>query len=274
MEIQDFPAPYKLVKGRHGWFLANPHDVYVGRALITYGEYGELEWQLVRQLLRPGMDAVEVGANIGGLTVPMARALAATGSRLLAVEPQLTIFQNLCANLALNGLTNVRTENCACGDVPGFVTFAAPDIHREGNFGGIVMRQDGLGDQRMRLVTLDELLPPGFQPGLIKLDVEGFEQKVLEGARQTIAAHRPLLYLENDQVDKSKALIEWLWAAKYRLFWHAPELFNPANFTGQAENLYPQVSSFNMLALPEEMKQEMQGFILITDSSVHPLRRG
>jgi tetratricopeptide (TPR) repeat protein len=50
---------HALVRGRHGLFLVNRNDVYVGRALLAYGEYGELEWQLLRQLCRPGAYVVD-----------------------------------------------------------------------------------------------------------------------------------------------------------------------------------------------------------------------
>jgi hypothetical protein len=64
--------PYVLVRARHGWILANPNDFYLGRAIVEYGEYGEIESQFVGQLfIRPGA-VVEVGANSGTHTVALA----------------------------------------------------------------------------------------------------------------------------------------------------------------------------------------------------------
>ncbi len=265
--------PYRLVDARHGRFLVSPHDVYLGRAVILYGEYGEIEWQFLEQLMQDGKDAVEVGANIGTHTVSMARKLARMGRRLLAVEPQPVVFQNMCANLALNGLLNVVAENAACSDAPGWLTFEAPDYSRENNSGGVFMREDGGGSQRIRSVPLDQLVPGDFDVGLIKIDVEGFEQKVLEGATGTIARCRPAIYLENDRVERSKALIEWLWAAGYKLWWHIPPLFNPGNFAGKSENIYGNVASFNMLALPNETAIAVQGLTPVEDAGAHPLLR-
>ena len=272
MQIIQCEEPYQLVKAKHGWFLANPEDIYLGRALLTYGECIETEWQLLDQVMQHGRDAIEVGANIGTHTVSMARKLAKMGRRLLAVEPQPVIFQNMCANLALNALLNVFTENVACSDAHGWLSFSTPDYRKQGNFGGVSMREDAGGDQRVRAVLLDELVPEDFDIGLIKIDVEGFEQKVLEGATKTIARCRPVIYLENDRVDQSKALIEWLWSAKYRMWWHIPPLFNPDNFAGNAENIYGNVASFNMLAIPEEVSADLQGFTPVEDSDMHPLR--
>jgi FkbM family methyltransferase len=265
--------PYQLVAARHGRFLVSPHDVYLGRAVIEYGEYGEIEWKFLEQLMRSGMDAIEVGANIGTHTVSMASKLAGMGRRLLAVEPQPVVFQNMCANIALNGLFNVIAENAACSDTLGELTFQAPDYFRENNSGGVSMREDGSGNRRVRSLPLDDLVPPEFDVGLIKIDVEGFEQKVLEGAVKTIARFRPTIYVENDRIEKSKALIEWLWAAGYKMWWHIPFLFNPENFAGNSENIYGNVGSFNMLALPNESTMEVKGYARVEDSGAHPLQR-
>ncbi len=266
------PSPYQLVDCRHGRFLVNPHDIYLGRAMIMYGEYGEIEWQILDQLLG-GKDAIEVGANIGTHTISMAKKLASMGRRLLAIEPQPVVFQNMCANLALNGLFNVLAENAACSDTQGWLTFEAPNYEQDNNSGGVSMREDGSGSQRVRSARLDDLVPPGFDVGLIKIDVEGFEQRVLEGATSTIAQSRPILYLENDRIEKSKALIEWLWDAGYKLWWHIPPLFNPDNFSGKSENIYGNIASFNMLALPKESGITANGLLpLIEDSTFHPLR--
>jgi len=272
MHIIDCEKPYQLVKARHGLFLASSLDIYVGRALTTYGEYGEIEWQVIEALMPDGKDAIEIGANIGTHTVSMARKLAGMGRRLLAVEPQPVVFQNMCANLALNALFNVSVENAACGDTAGWLTFSAPDYLRENNFGGVSMREDGGGNQRVRAVRLDDIVADDFDVGLIKIDVEGFEQKVLEGATQTIARCRPTLYLENDRLDRSAALIEWLWATGYKMWWHVPRLFNPDNFAGNSEDIYGNVGSFNMIAIPKETPAVLNGFAPVEDSAMHPLK--
>ena len=55
---------YKLVQGRHGRFLANPLDIYIGRSLIEYGEFSEGECTLLTKILRPGAVAIEAGASL------------------------------------------------------------------------------------------------------------------------------------------------------------------------------------------------------------------
>lgn len=273
MRIIECEKPYLLVEARHGWMLVNPQDIYIGRAVLTYGEYGEIEWQMLEKIMRAGKDAVEVGANIGTHTVSMGRKLAGMGRRLLAVEPQPVVFQNMCANVALNALFNVITANAAASDAPGWLSFSPQDYLQPGNFGGVSMREEGRGNQRVRAVRLDELVTEDFDVGLIKIDVEGFEQKVLQGATGTIARCRPFIYLENDRPEHSKALIEWLWAANYKLWWHRPRLFNPENFAGNSENIYGHTVSLNMVAIPAELPGNIKGLAPVENSDFHPVRR-
>ena len=224
-------SPYQLTQTRNGLMLDNPNDTYMGRALLEYGECCELESQFLLSLpsLRPGQ-VIEVGANIGIHSVPLAKALSAEGRRMVVFEPQPFVFQNLCANLALNGLTNVTAWPWACGAKNETVWFDGPDYKSPGNFGGVSVGPEAKpGHVAVPCVRLDDVLEP-YVIGLLKIDVEGYELQVLQGAVETLSRSRPLLYVENDRIDKSQALIEWLWQRDYRLFWHVPRLFNPDNF--------------------------------------------
>jgi FkbM family methyltransferase len=264
-------APYQLVAARHGVMLCNANDFYMGKALITYGECCETETQFLNQLAQHGGMVVEVGANMGIHTIPLARFLASQGRDLTVFEPQPVIFQQLCANLALNGLTNVRAWPYACGAEKSIVTFAVPNYHGYGNFGAVSMEAcESQAVIRVPCVRVDEMVEDE-RVGLLKIDVEGFERKVLEGAAATIRRCRPLLYVENDRVDHSRDLIEWLWAAGYRLWWHMPFLFNPKNYFGASENLYGGVASFNMVGIPQEMQANVRDLKAVDDASFHPL---
>jgi FkbM family methyltransferase len=265
--------PYQLVRARHGWMLVNQNDLYIGRAISVYGEFSELETQFLLDLCsRPG-SVVEVGANIGAHTVPLARQLAREGRRLVAFEPQPAVFQLLCANLALNALTNVRAWPYACGAEAGQVAFPEPDYQKPGNFGAVSVgiRPPEAGFLQAPCVKLDEVIGQE-QVALLKIDVEGFEREVLDGARSLIARSRPFVYLENDRVDRSKELIEWLWSARYQLWWHTPPLYNPDNFFGGDQNLYPGIVSLNMVGIPEEVDIGEPPLKPVEDSDEHPLK--
>ena len=265
--------PYHLVQARHGWMLANPNDFYLGKAIVEYGEYGELEGQFITRLLsaRKGT-VIEVGANIGTHTVPLAKALARKRREMIVFEPQPFLFQNLCANLALNGLINVTAWPWACGAKSEVVYFPSPEYDAPGNFGGISMASEaGSKSIAAPCVRLDDVIEPDTV-GLLKIDVEGYELKVLQGADDVLTRSRPVLYLENDRVEKSQALIEWLWSKDYQLFWCIHQLFNPNNFFKNEVNIYDDVASFNMLGLPRELKIPVDGWQEIASATDHPLR--
>lgn len=268
------PPPYELVACRHALMLANRNDAFMGRALLAYGECCELELQALLSLLKmPGL-VIEAGANMGIHTIPMAKQLASQGRRLLALEPQSVIFQQLCANLALNGLMNVTALPYACGTENGALCFVVPDYLAPGNFGGTSMVA-GLAasncHETVQCVRLDDLVPDGAV-GLIKIDVEGYELQVLQGCQRILERCSPLLYVENDRVDLSAPLIQWLFDHGYCLWWHKPSLFNPDNFRQLATNHYGEICSVNMLCVPRDCPWNVVGLAEIVDPFFHPCR--
>lgn len=230
---------------RHGKLMYLLNDAYIGRSLDVYGEYSEGEIELFRQLLRPGDVGVDVGANIGALTVPMAR-LVQPGGAIVAFEPQRAIFDILCNNLRLNGLANVQAFRRAVGRTPETIRVPLLDYQRPDNFGGVAL--GGSSGDEVQLVTIDSLGLPRLR--LLKVDVEGMEHAVITGARGTIDRLKPAIYVENDRAEHSRALISLLFDFGYRLWWHITPLFNPKNFFGHPRDIFGEVVSFNMIGFP------------------------
>ena len=127
-------GPLRLKKCRRGLMLYSMNDTTIGRLFDTYGEFSESEVEMLGKLVSRGDTVIEVGANIGALTVPLAKFVGPQGN-VVAFEPQRILFQNLCANIALNGLTNVRTANAAVGRENGSVTLPKIDYAEPGMFG-------------------------------------------------------------------------------------------------------------------------------------------
>jgi FkbM family methyltransferase len=236
--------------------LYNVHDTYVGRSLDLYGEFSEGEAALFQQILKPGMVVVEAGANIGAHTVLLAQTVW-PGGAVLAFEPQRIVYQTLCANLALNSITNVDCRHAAVGKAPGELIVPPIDYHRDGNFGGLGLGSYSAGE-RVPVVALDGL--DLRRCDLLKVDVEGMEREALEGATATVARCRPLLYVENDRPEKAAALIRTIDALGYDLSWHCPPLFNPNNFAGNTQNVFGRTVSRNMLCCPRGGRYHMSGF--------------
>jgi FkbM family methyltransferase len=244
--IMSDPEPLNRLKQcRHGQMLFNPRDQYIGRALDLYGEFSEGEIDVFRRMVQVGSVVIEVGANIGSHTVFLSRQVGPTG-KVMAFEPQRIVFQTLCANLALNDLTNVFASPRAVAEQPGFIVVPEMDYRTENNFGGLSLGDHKRGD-RVEVVTIDGLELPRCD--LIKIDVEGMEQQVLQGAQQTIARLKPMLYVENDRPKKSAALIRLLDSLGYKMFWHLSPMFNRQNYFGNTENVFGHILSRNMLCI-------------------------
>ena len=236
-------------------------DQYIGQSLDRYGEFSEGEVELFRQVIRPGWTVVEIGANIGAHTVFLAKATGSLG-RVLAFEPQRVIFQVLCANLVLNGLSHVETFHAAAGREPGTITVPRLDYTARQNFGGVSLGSHAAGEA-VQQMTIDGLKLPACH--LLKIDVEGMEADVLAGAEQTIRRWRPVLYVENDRPEKSAELIRQVLGLGYRLYWHLPRLFNPHNYFGVTENIFGTIVSVNMLGFHGSISQNMTDLREITD---------
>jgi FkbM family methyltransferase len=246
--VYQFPPIFVSKVCRFGTMLYPARDTLIGRSLDRYGEYCLGEVELFQEFVKPGDLVVEVGANLGVHTVPLARMAGPTGG-VVAFEPQPIIFQILCANLALNSILTVVAEQKGLGRRPGVAHIPSLDYGQENNFGGLSLERVTEGVQ-VPVTMLDTYRLPACS--FIKIDAEGMESQVLEGAAQTIDRLRPVLYVENDRRDRSPELIGLLEAMGYRLHWHSTPLFNPDNFAGETENVLGGIVSQNMLCLPRE----------------------
>ncbi|MEH0019324.1 MAG: FkbM family methyltransferase [Desulfobacter sp.] len=258
-----------IVKARYGYMLYNKNDTYIGRSFDAYGEFSEGEAALFRQLCESGDRVVDIGANIGAHTLVFSGLVGKTG-RVYAYEPQRVVFQSLCANMAINSIENVECSQMVVSSSTGHTRI--PDIRYDlpANHGGFQVKPFTSG-VKTQVAPLDELLDlPHLK--LIKIDVEGMEREVIEGAEETIRRHHPFLYVENDKPDRSRALIEKILELDYRLFWHPTPLFNPENYAKNKENIYGKIVSLNMLCFHRSLDLNLEGFQEILDPGDHPMK--
>lgn len=142
---------------------------------------------------------LDVGAHDGLLTVPLARL---PGARVVAFEPLPSAHARLAASCA--GLPNVTLRREALGAAPGRLTLSVPvlDGVAQEQWASLAKDYDdfaSVGAERheVAVITLDSL---GLDDvAHVKLDAEGFEQEVLEGARATLTRCRPVLSLEVEE---------------------------------------------------------------------------
>ena len=180
-----------------------PHDVQMQVGLVDHIErqlWLHKEWDrpvqtVLESLLKPGDTYCDLGANIGYFTL-MASRLVGPGGCVIAVEPSTRALRKLTSHLWLNRCHNVLLMSCAVGDVRGY---SALQLATESNIGGsgVATEQSIEAMERIWIVPLDELLHGGIAaPKLIKLDLEGYELRALQGAIRTIEAARPWIICE------------------------------------------------------------------------------
>jgi len=149
---------------------------------------------LVR-LCKPGSTIVDVGANIGVTALRCAHASGQAG-KLFAIEPDPLNVARLRANIARNQASNIEVLELALGDREGTVSLGVPAPHNRG--GNRVETSPSLKLAEVRLTTLDKIAETHseLRPDLLKLDVEGYETRVLRGGLGFIATFRPVIFLE------------------------------------------------------------------------------
>jgi FkbM family methyltransferase len=232
---------------RHGIFAYNVNDTFVGRSLDLYGEWAEPELDLLRQVLKAGDVVVDAGANIGTHTVFFAKQVTDAGS-VYAFEPQRLTFQNLCANVALNALVNVSCRQQALGNRSATERIAAIDPRRPANYGGMPLVPNAAGETA-DIVKLDNLALS--RCNLIKVDVEGMECEVLEGAQRTIESCRPILFVENNTLERSSQIIRRVQSFGYQCFWQIHSYFSPRNYFANEHDVFQNYNpEANMICFP------------------------
>ena len=239
---------FEISECKHGLFCYNRHDFYVGNSLRRYGEYSELEVKLFQEHLKPGDSVIEVGANIGAHTIPLAKLVGPNG-HVHAFEPQKLAFDLLTTNTMLNGLTQIHTEYKAIGDENKMLQLSSLDPHESHNFGHYKLSNHSEGKLVVAQITLDS---SGIdQCDFLKIDVEGMELNVLKGGMELIKKCRPIIYMEADDSETSQQTIDLLKSLNYNCQEHKPALFNVDNYRDNSETIFGETISFNFLCLPE-----------------------
>ena len=205
--------------------------------------------------LQPGSVVIDVGANLGEWTVPLARRVGPAG-RVIAIEPAPRSAAALESTLAANALRQAEIVRCAIADHDGTAEFAVPIVTSARTDTGtarIGPARTGYDAVLVPLRSLDSLAAERDlgRLDLIKIDAEGHERRVLDGAASILARHRPVLVIETGhEADGDRAAIhDRLAGLQYRMLgvlldygmasadWPAYVAIDPPFRAGDAHNL-------------------------------------
>lgn len=200
-----------LTQSDFGPMIINIKDDTIGMCISEYGYWGTADIHLIQSLLTAlypkaeRMCLLDVGTNIGTHTLAFAK-FPFPNVEVHGFEAQREIFYMLAGTIALNNLSNVYCHHAAVSNQSG-VELHIPkvDYSARANFGSYELEQAPKSctsqnmymqgaTEKVRSLRIDDL---GLRDvKLIKIDVEGMEDKVIEGATATIDANRPLVFFE------------------------------------------------------------------------------
>jgi FkbM family methyltransferase len=186
-----------------------PRDPGISRELALYKVHEPLATRRLMQTLKPGMNVVDIGGNIGYYAMLEARLVGPTGL-VIAIEPMPKNSERLCQNVQANGYQNIRIHKLAIGDRNGT---ASMYVSERSNWHSLYPQVSSKGEIQVPVRTLDSLLMlyDLSSVDLVRMDLEGYEVVVIEGMRRTLEKHGPRLLVElhPDPVGTA-AIVEYL----------------------------------------------------------------
>jgi FkbM family methyltransferase len=199
----------------------------IGWHIGFFGSYEPELRNIMRVVLPPDGIAIDVGANAGWHALLMARLVGPRG-RVLAIEPNPSVREHLLRNVRLNRLAHIEVVACAVAESERTLSFLAPDGNDPTSASGHVLAEENenSGSIRVEANTLDNIVAQKQveRLDLVKIDVEGFEWPVLQGAENTIERFRPYIVFEFDRscatrgAESDALFSEFFQRHGYRLF--------------------------------------------------------
>ncbi|AIF47302.1 FkbM family methyltransferase [Dyella japonica] len=229
---------HRMWNTRYGVMNAVTADNLAVRSLNLLGEWMEQELDLLSTFVEEGQTVVEFGADYGAHTLWLSRAVGVQGE-VHTAEPRRLDFQQLCANLAINGLTNVHTLPVWLGRHASVTQLS-----------DLLPSMGSAANERVRVTNIDSLGLEALH--LLKVNQPGTLESVLGGAEETVRKHRPVIYLRLGTAEQSIAEVKAIKELGYRCWSHLPYLFNKDNYADQSDNFFPGRVSQNVIAAPIE----------------------
>ena len=232
-------------------------DEVIGRSLSRYGQWAIDEIALIAHILRhgPAGDFIDLGANIGSHTVAIAASFPAT--EIFSFEANARTFQLLAANVAGNGLPNVRLFNYLVGEQSAMSRVVTNEAEIHHNLGAIAFQVVPVDEPVGRLIlqaAVDDVYPADRTVAFVKADLEGMELPALRGARATLTRCQPSIYFENGAQSNAGPLFDEMAALGYETFWHINFPFDRENFRGDADNIFGNAVEISTLCVHRDNK--------------------
>ena len=192
------PVVWAYDSCRWMWFRARGHKSFsvMGHEIAVFPRDPGISraTRLLMEILKPGMNAVDIGGNIAYYAMLEARLVGPEG-KVIAIEPMPDNSDQLCNNVKNNGYQNIYIHKVVIGDRDGS---ALMYISGRSNWHSLHPPPSSKGEMKVPVSTLDSLLVPYnlLSVDLVRMDLEGYEVVVIEGMKRTLEKYGPRLLVE------------------------------------------------------------------------------
>lgn len=223
-------------------------------------DWFEDEIKFVRQLIKPGMQIIDIGANYGCYALTMAKLTGAEG-RLWAFEPCSSTADHLQQSIDANGLDHIELIRAALSNRQGEATLSTQDNAELNSLSNDI---GGTGSETVPLYRLDDCIRNyGWKDiDFLKLDAEGEEIRILEGGEKFFQTFSPLVMFELKHGDQiNEGLIQAFRDMGYEPYKFIPGLMMLAPFDMQEE---PDPFQLNLFCCKPDRARKLQESGLLT----------
>lgn len=209
-------------------------DEGIDLAIFLFGCFEPSTNKALKKLVKPGNVVLDIGANIGAHTLTLARLVGAQG-KVIAFEPTLYAFRKASLNIKLNPqlAPSIKLEQVLLSDsdksIPDTLYSSWPLVGSE----GLHEKHGGCGKETAgaNVISIDDYLESNNvkQVQFIKLDVDGYECKVLRGAKRLLETQKPTMVMElcphvlEEHGETLEELVAILKTTGYRMFQESSE---------------------------------------------------
>jgi FkbM family methyltransferase len=191
----------RTIRGKfHGYLMELDLSHWSDRLSYFLGRWYDLATQLLlKDIIKPGDEVVDIGANVGNFTL-CANYLVGKSGKVYSFEPNPTVRAKLNNHIAINAISNTTIYPFGLSDSVGTMTLYIPHVNAgEGSLGRFTDSEYTSNDYDEVPVEIkvgDDILKDS-SPRVVKIDVEGAEVSVLNGLTKLISQHKPLIIAEH-----------------------------------------------------------------------------
>lgn len=246
--------------GHSIYFHCDPASVIEGE-IIKKGLFDQTILDIAKDFVIPGSIILDIGANIGAYTIPLAKIF--PDCAVYAFEPNPAVSLRLRNNIEVNRIKNVSIFELGLSDRAGTQNFFAIKQKTSGqydyglsSFVKSAVKIDSADSIQVRIDTLDDILRKPEKPiGFLKIDVQGFEYNVLAGGLELIERHKPCIIFEfeseyfasSEDAAKTKEALQKIFARLNYSVYYISLPFGPSML---APVRWENVTNANLLAVP------------------------